>query len=377
MIRILIPVLILALSACSDKNTNDGDAGPAAGLVDPQAVLRDLGEMVILPIHRDLHARAQALTSATRALCQAPAEDTLAAVQDAWRAVRVPWKRSEAFAFGPVVDLRIDSAVDFWPIRVSSIDAELIKTDPVPEDYAATLGDTVKGLPVLEYLLFDPQNGPAGVLARLVSESDGQPTRTCDYVIALAVDIELRARTLVEAWEPDGGDFAGELARAGVGGAAYPERAQAINAVVNGFVQLLQEVEGMKLATPLGLRDGGTAQPQAAESWRSGNSRQDILDNLAGVRSMYTTAHDGRTGASFHEAVAVLDAQLDASILARMDATVAAVEAIELPLHQAVVEAPETVDAAFQSTKELYRLMAVDMVTVLGVTLTFSDNDGD
>ena len=373
----LIIVLAAVLTACSDENTNDGDAAPAADLVDPQLVLRDLGDVVILPIYRDLHARAQTLTSTSRALCQAPAADTLAAVQDAWRAVRVPWKRSEAFAFGPVVDQRIDSAVDFWPIRVSSVETELAKTDPVPDDYAATLGDTVRGLPVLEYILFDPENGPDGVLARLVSETDGQPTRTCDYAIALAVDIELRARTLVDAWAPDSGDFAGELARAGMGSTVYAERAQAINAVVNAFVQLLQEVEGMKLATPLGLRDGGTPQPQAAETWRSASSRQDILDNLAGVRSMYTTAHDGRTGASFHDAVAVLDAQLDAAILAQMDATVAAVEAIDLPLHQAVLEAPETVDAAFQSTKELFRLMAVDMVTVLGVTLSFSDNDGD
>jgi uncharacterized protein len=367
----------LAAAACGGGGGQDPahDARPA---VDPQLLLRDVGEVVIVPGYRELHGRAQALVSATRALCMAPAAGTLDAAQDAWRATRGPWKRSEAFGFGPVKDLRIDSAVDFWPARVSSIEGELAKTEPVPvpENYAASLGDTVKGLPVMEYILFDHDGGDSAVLATL-QDANGQATRTCQYALALAVDVELRAKTLLDAWDPAGGDFAGELATAGIGSAVYVDRAKAISAIVNAFVQLVQTVEGIKLATPLGLRNGGTPQPQAAESWRSDNSRQDIVDNLAGVRSMYTTSYGGRTGVSFHDAVAALDPPLDAAILAQLDAADAAVAAIALPLDQAVTEAPETVDAAFQSVKELFRLMAVDMVTVLGVTLSFSDNDGD
>jgi predicted lipoprotein len=363
----------LAGAACGGDKDPVHDARPA---VDPQLVLRDLAEVVIVPGHRDLHARAQDLVNAARALCTAPAAATLDAAQDAWRATRAPWKRSEAFGFGPVDDLRIDTALDFWPARASSIETELAKTDPVAENYAATLGDTLRGLPVMEYILFDHDGGDGAVLAALQDEN-GQATRTCQYVVALAVDVELRARTLLEAWDPASGDFAGELARAGIGSTVYADRAKAISAVVNAFVQLVQTVEGIKLATPLGLRDGGTPQPQAAESWRSGNSQQDIIDNLAGVRSMYTTAYGERTGTSFHDAVAALDPALDAAILAQLDATDAAVAAIALPLDRAVSEAPETVDAAFQSAKELFRLLAVDMVTLLGVTLSFSDNDGD
>jgi predicted lipoprotein len=365
---VFVSVLV---AACS---SDDKDPPPTPG-PDPQLVLRDLGDVVIVPVYREFHARSQELTTAARALCQAPAAPGLDAVQDAWLAARGPWKRSEAFGFGPVVDLRTDTAVDFWPIRVTSIEAELVKTDPVPEGYASSLGDTVKGLPVLEYILFDPDGGDAAVLARL-SDASG-PTRTCAYAVALAVDIEARALALVDAWDPAKGDFAGELARAGMGSEIYPERARAINAVVNAFVQLVQEVEGIKLATPLGLRNGGEPQPQSAESWRSDSSRQDILDNLAGVRSMYMTSYGERTGVSFHDAVAALDADLDAAIVAQLDATEAAVAAIALPLDQAVIDTPEVVNAAFESTKELFRLMAVDMVTVLGVTLGFSDNDGD
>lgn len=373
--RAWLPAAFLALAgaACGGDKDPAHDARPA---VDPQLVLRDLAEVVIVPGLGDLHARAGELVGAARMLCMTPDAAGLDAVQDAWRATRASWKRSEAFGFGPVEDLRIDTALDFWPARVSSIQAELAKTDPVSESYAATLGDTVRGLPVMEYVLFDHDDGDEAVLAALRDEN-GQATRTCQYVVALAVDIELRASNLLEAWDPAGGDFSGELARAGIGSTVYTDRAKAIGAVVNAFVQLVQTVEGVKLATPLGLRDGGTPQPQAAESWRSGNSQKDILDNLAGVRSMYTTSYGERTGTSFHDAVAALDPALDAAILAQLDATDAAVAAIALPLDRAVTETPEAVDAAFQSAKQLFRLFAVDMVTLLGVTLTFSDNDGD
>lgn len=235
-----LPVLLSALlsallaAACGGNEGSPQDARPGP---DPQAVLRDLGEVVIVPGYQELHERSQALVSAARTLCMAPAAGALDAAQDAWRAVRGPWKRSEAFGFGPVEDLRIDTAVDFGPARPSSIEAELAKTDPVPENYAASLGDTLKGLPVLEYILFDPDEGDAAVLTRL-QDGEGQPTRTCQYVVALAVDVELRARTLLEAWDPASGNFAGELATAGIGSTVYDERAKAVGAIVNAFVQL-------------------------------------------------------------------------------------------------------------------------------------------
>ncbi|GAB4561571.1 MAG: imelysin family protein [Haliangiales bacterium] len=392
------PILLLSLgltlaAACSDDKPSTpgpgGDVIDAAVSPEPEAVLRDLGEIVIVPTLEQLHQRAGELVVASRALCEAPGSAGLDSARAAWRAARAPWKQSEAFRFGPVIDLRVDSAVDFWPLRLSSVQAELAKDTPVPEDYASTLGDTVKGLPVIEYLLFDggdvgadatQEDIDAAVLARLASSEDGaEPTatRTCDYLVALSVDVELRAKLLRDAWSPDGDNFVDALASSGEAGGAYDDRGKAISAIVNAFVQLIQEVEGTKLATPLGLRDGGTPQPEAAESWRSGNSRQDILDNLAGIQSVYQTRYGDTTGASFERAVAAIDPALDSAIRAQLSAAIAAVEAIEGPLDEAVVDAPAAVDAAFQANKELLRYMAVDMVNVLGVTLSFSDNDGD
>lgn len=376
-----LALLVSAAPACSDEGSPskgpDANRGP-----DVQDVLRDLANVVIVPAYDDFRASAEQLEAATRSLCAAPDAAQLTALRGQWRDTRALWKRAEAHEFGPAADLRIDTAVDFWPVRASSVDIELAKTDPVPEDYATTLGDTLKGLPVMEYILYDGASAAddadtESVLARLVDAETGEPTRTCAYLVALSVDVHAKATTLYQAWAPEGENFAAELATAGQGSTAYPDRAKAVSAVVNDFVYLIQEVESVKLAEPLGKRAGDVPQPDAVESARSDSSRADIAANLAGVRAVYTCTRGDTTGASFQAAVAALNPELDAAIMAQLDDADAKVAAIALPLERAVVEDAAPVEAAFESTKELFRLMAVDMVNLLGVTLNFSDNDGD
>jgi hypothetical protein len=54
-----------------------------------------------------------------------------------------------------------------------------------------------------------------------------------------------------------------------------------------------------------------------------------------------------------------------------------ATQAIPEPLHRAVAEAPAPVERAYAEVGQLLRLVEVDMMNVLGITLLFNDNDGD
>jgi len=54
--------------------------------------------------------------------------------QDAWRAARGTWKRSEAFLFGPADDLSVTGGVvDVWPAFGLELDALIAGDDgPAP-----------------------------------------------------------------------------------------------------------------------------------------------------------------------------------------------------------------------------------------------------
>ena len=50
---------------------------------------------------------------------------------------------------------------------------------------------------------------------------------------------------------------------------------------------------------------------------------------------------------------------------------------VPAPLSRAVTESPAEVEAAFESMRPLLVLIKTDLAALLGITVTFSDNDGD
>lgn len=346
-----------------------------AGCSDPverpdtrRQLLTDVTDVVYLPTLRAFAGEAPRLVTAVDELCAAPDADRLAAAQTVWRDIRRPWKRAEAFAFGPVEDLRIDSAIDFWPIRVTDIEEEMADDTPVSAEYIAGLGASRKGLPVLEYLLF-------GDLQRL--HEDGVSNRNCAYAAALARAVADDAGRLLAAWETSGDDFRAQLIEAGAGSERYTKLAEAISDSANAIFIAVEVAESSKLARPLGRRDGGEAQPNSVESRYSGNAIADLLDNFAGIRSVYTSTYDGVSGESYSAVIAGIDSELDTQVKDYLDRCDDALSAITGPLDEAVVSTPEEVETAFQCAKDLLRLLKVDVAGALGVTPTFGDVDGD
>jgi len=238
----------------------------------------------------------------------------------------------------------------------------------VTDAYIDGLGVSRKGLPVVEYLVF-------GALDRL--HAGGEATRACDYAAATARAVVRSADAVIAAWEPDRDDFRGELIDAGIGSTTYSQLSEPLNDAANAIFIAIERVEGIKLAKPLGKRDGGIAQPDAVESRFSDNSIADLLDSLDGAQAAYESTRDGVTGASFRTLIAGIDATLDADVRARFDQCRADVSAIAPPLRTAVETSPGEVEVAFSCTKELLRLFKVDIAGALGVTTTFGDVDGD
>ncbi len=352
-------LLVLMSGGCSSS-------GGASGHPDSRRqLLIDLTDGVILPTYRELPPVTTALAMAVESLCEKP--DDAAAVESArqaWRDARGPWKRAEALRFGPATDLRIVAALDFWPPRPGDIDDELDQVTPIDDAYVGNLGVTRKGFPALEYLLFARAD-------RLVEP------RACAYAAAVARAIDERVEALLRAWEPEGGDFRGELILAGDGSGTYDALSMALNAVANALFGGLANIESMKLAKPLGKRDGGQPQPQAVESPYAHASLSDAGLALEGALAVYTASLGEGSGTSFSSAVRGLDPQLDAEVLATYERCNAALEAILPPLEEAVVSSPTEVEAAFACAKTLYNLHVVDVAGVLGLTPTFGDSDGD
>jgi predicted lipoprotein len=147
--------------------------------------------------------------------------------------------------------------------------------------------------------------------------------------------------------------------------------------LLNETVVLSETVADVKLGKPLGTATGGAVDPAAQESERSGASIADMLGNLRGARNIYFGTRDGSVGPSLASLVRAKSPSTDLRARAALAEAEAALHTIPEPFTEALTESPELVSAAYDSVKTLKRVLATEVLSSLGASLKFSDNDGD
>jgi predicted lipoprotein len=288
----------------------------------------------------------------------------------------VPWKFTESVRFGPAEDLRLGSAIDFWPARPDTIEAAIAAApEPVTAEHIAPLGTSSKGMPALEFLMFDPVGGNAAILTSL-GGADAAAAKRCGYAKALAETFANDAAALEEAWSPEGGKFVDEMANAGTGSTIFASGQDGIARVVNLLNAALQLANGNKLGTPAGITTG-IVDPTLVESRFSDNSIEDLLGNLRGVEEVYLGKHGDKSGKGITTLVSARSAAIDTAVKTALMEAQAKVSAIPPPLRTAVTDNVDVVKAAHASVRAARIRISTDVASVLGVSITLNDNDGD
>ncbi len=338
---------------------------------DRAPMLASLADVVFAPGYAALAAEAAALDVAAAEFCAAPSASTLDALQAAWSDTHGALMHTEAYGFGPYLALPEPpkAALNFWPARTDLAAAVLAGTEPIDP---ATLTNAQRGLPILEWLTFDPSGGDAAVLAAFTDVSTG--ARRCSYLEILAGDLATRTAALDAAWSGPGG-YADELATAGQGSAIFPSADIAVHVVLERLVFAVEDMRDLKLGAPLGTVTL-IPDPTVVESPFAQRSLKDLEDGLDGVEAVYAGDYAGVSGVGFDEWILTRNASLDGAVRGQLAAARDAIASVALPLDDAVTSDPQGATAIYLAIEELHRLFAVDFAGALGVTVTFND-DGD
>ena len=341
--------------------------GCGSGAPDEREVLISLTDTVIVPGYQAVAHEARELRQALEALCTQPSGDTVDQARQAWRDARAPWLRAEAAWFGPVMDRRAVSLIG-WP----HADPERIET--MLADHPATTADDVRnrlaatqrGFGAVEYVLFD-----SNAVALLSQDSSPR----CAYLVALGRVIEAETAAILAAWtttvegDPPYQDFfTGRSASSLITG-------QAVANIVSTQVFLARTLVDMRLAAALGLREG-KADPAAIPGGRGNNALDDLRHEVLGIRDLYLGSEDPK-GLGISALVRDLSEETDDRMRAQFAAALVAIDEIDIPLHAALKERPEQVKAVYDRLAELQRTLNTEVVSLLGVSVGFSDTDGD
>jgi len=321
-------------------------------------VVQTLTDSALVPSLHASSSEAAELAAEVTSFCDAPAAESQKTAQDAWRQAKGAWEQAiPATWFGPAQMLRTVSRVDYEPVNEQGIEELLASPESLDVDYVLNqAASTQRGLGAIEHLLFD-------------SVGISGDTRVCELMKSTADVVASETLGLEEAWTvsyQEGTPYVDRFAGEGMS----PDDAMAD--VVSAIVETLKQMSLFQLGKALGISSQETEIESLPEG-RAGWAADAYLAQLEGIKMLLDAGGDSSLGglieARSNEVFTTIEGQLDAAI--------GELTGIESPLRQIAADDPARLAPLYQHLAALLTVFEADVVSLLDITLGFSDADGD
>ena len=259
--------------------------------------------------------------------------------------------------FGPAQMLRTVSHVDYEPIDEEGIDALLVSQEVLDVDYMMNqAAATQRGLGAIEYLIFD------------TLEKAGD-ARVCELMTSTAEVVASETQALESAWTDtyeDGSPFVERF----LGETMTPDEAMANS--ISAIVETLKQMSLFQLGKALGI-SAQEAVIEAIPEGRAGFAADAYIAQLESIRALLDDGGDTSLGALIASRSAEISDQIDEHLTTAVEE----LDAIDAPLRTVAAENPSDLEPVYDHVAELLRIFEADVVSLLDITLGFSDADGD
>ncbi len=374
-------VAAMILAGCSGANGDGsgGDGGSDGGgdvtSADRAEVVAAAVDDVIVPGYEKLADETAALATSIATLCASPDEQKLTDSRHAWIAAQSAWADTAAYRFGPIKDLRLLARIAY------AVDTDKIARFAAESDEVLTAdelhgkGADLRGLNAVQYLLFTPTTA-----AELTP-------RACSYALAGATLSAAAAEEVSAAWGEgvDGEPPAAQQMKEPGDDGMWADTTEALEDLLNGVLGALTTVVDMQLGPVIGV-DGEQPAPQETDGGAAHRLSGDMLDEVAGIESIVAGTDDrvGDVGAAggLSALVAAAGAERTAEEMPKALSNASrAIASAGSPISDldptADTSAMDDLARAHELLGELRTTMSTEVASLLGLTVSFSDADGD
>ena len=367
---VLLATASLGFGACKEEtNTNLEDTAA-------QAVNEQFVDHTVVPTYTALAAKTEQLAGQLAALKANPNDTGIGQACTTFLEARAEWEKSEAFLFGAAGDFGIDPHIDSWPLDENAFNtlmnspAMIEALDGEEGDVVAgeRLGNALLGFHAIEFILF----------------RNGQPRHAADisanewiYAVAVAGDLRNRCYQLEVGWMGNNApashfekldelelgytvagserSYGENLKNAGMAGSTYSTRLAGLMAIVQGCIDIADEVGSSKISSAFSQAD-----ITYIESPYSHMSITDFHNNIISIRNVYMGGVEGQRNeeGSLHHFVNTRDAALDADVLAAIQNALNKIDAMPVPfvLHYSDAANGVAAEACATLSEELDRV---------------------
>lgn len=285
---------------------------------------------------------------ATKKFTEKPNIENLAVIRQTWKASMAKWKECEILNFGVTKDKNYMFEINFSEIRPKLIENVLSDTAQIDTDYIKSLGSAAKGLPAIAFLLFEKDK-------ELLDANKNK--RILSYVSFLAKNLNENALLLKNEWNISN-EYTKQFLK--------NQDNASLNILANQLLALVENI-ATKRMDELIKQTKDSSKVSALE--KALNDKLFIVSSLESIQKTF----NGAEGLGFDDYLDFLNAKftnrkLSTAINEQIEKAKKAVQ---------IAENEEQAKIAQDELKKLLILIKTDMFSIMSISVSFTDADGD
>ena len=351
-IFLLIIGIVMVTVACSSSNTDENES---TFIIENN--LEDIFDLGIRPQVQLLQNEAANFSLLVNAFNEDSTEENFNALRASWESLTLTWKPLEAITIGDFALTSRIVAIHFWPIAVESLQANI--ENFTESDF--TLSARARGLGALEYILF------ANEFEVFINNENA--ANSIAYLNVITDQLLLDINSYDQAWL----DYETEF-KSGTESSVTGTQNELINEVIFTFFDIIvTKIQGTILSNEEG------ASPLNSETPYSELSLDIIEVQISFIQRLFAGDFlEGIDTVSIYDQINELNrADLVENLDSQFDLVLSSLSVQENSLESLVVNNPEIIQTIEDNITALNVLISNDVVSVLDVLITVSDNDGD
>lgn len=366
----IVAALLLCVAVFAACNKNESE--PRQNDFDRKAMLQNAADNIIIPAYTNFQSELAELEVAVQLFTGSPDEEKLSGIQAKWRDAYVAWQQVELFNFGPAESVSLRNYFNIYPTDINLLNSHVQSGTYNLEELSS---NKVQGFPALDYLINGAGSNNSEIVALYTTDANAANYRK--YLTDVLAIMKTKTDGVRSEWDTYKQTFV-ESDGTGAGSST--------SLMVNEFIMHFERfVRSGKFAIPAGVMSGVPA-PEKVEAFYSkqlGVTLAKIALKALSDFYMGKAFSGGQQGPGLHTYLLSLGTNnqnittLDANIQSQFGVIETKINSLGNSVYDAIVNNRQSVLELYDEFQTQVRYLKVDMTSAMGLTITYTDNDGD
>ncbi|WP_452224303.1 imelysin family protein [Lacinutrix chionoecetis] len=356
-----IVFVVFACSKSDDSNSGNGDTNDT---FDRVAMLTNIADNLIIPAYQDLDADLNTLVASKDAFIANVNQANLEALRTDWFNAYKTYQAVQMFQIGKAEEILFEEQMNIYPTNTVDIENNIQSGN---YDLGNVNNNDAVGFPAVDYMLYGVANSDAEII---------QIYSNINYINYLSdlIDRMQLLNNMVLA------DWTSTYRNSFVVNTANVESG-AVNKLLNAYVFYYEKrLRADKVGIPAGVFSSTPLPSKVEALYKDDNSKELLLNALDAVQDVfngkaYSSSAEGESYKTY--LIALNRNDLAEVINNRFDAARTKIEALNANLKIQIETDNTKMTEAYDAIQLAVVSLKSDMISVLNISLTFEDNDGD